>query len=93
VCRAWQWLNVEGNALTQLPAWLSHAPLLEHLLVSKNPLSSLPVCVNSWPSLVNIVANDCDFGAVGIVHMWRDFEEASDAAIESEPQYKRVRGE
>ncbi|CAL8078745.1 unnamed protein product [Calicophoron daubneyi] len=51
-------LNMSSNLITQLPFTGFHGPLLQHLILDKNNLSSLAPLANSWlPCLEDLSAN------------------------------------
>ena len=88
--RRWQRLNVESNQLHQLPLWLGSCGKLEQLILSYNPLTTIPVSRRSWPALADLVCCDCEFGLVGLLHLWRNLEAPQDMMTIAMPLYKQV---
>ncbi len=89
-----QHLNLESNKLRSLPAWLSRSPNVQQLLLSYNPLSALPLCHSSWPALVDLSSNDCQFGPAGLLHLWRGVAQGGAGTMVDPhvPMYRQVWG-
>lgn len=85
-----QRLLLDVNQVAQLPRWLSLCKSLSYLNLSNNPLQTIPVLTNSWPALVELVADECDFGPLGLLHLWHDTTVAQSPEQSLNALYARI---